>query len=209
MKIALILLFVLLLLILLFGYWHEISGFFRKKEKLSNSRIYEREVLKFFTYRLKAESDYRPGCPWYQVYFFSNSLQQYEEQKSMLTEERDYIISKFLKPFPSLKKTSYEDEKPKISTRQLRVDEIEIHLKFLDRRWPLLNEWLLSNRNWSDIELQEKLIDLEELNELISFQNLEYETEIERVVAMFNKCREDEKWELFEQKMLHQMKDLD
>ena len=78
----------------------------------------------------------------------------------MLTEQRDYINSKFLNTHPGLKKTYFEDEPSEIDPRQLRVDEIEIHLKFMERRWPMLNQWLSSNRNCSDIELQEKLIDL-------------------------------------------------
>ena len=70
MKIALIILLVLLLAAFLIEYRHNIFGFFEKKKQLSNFEIYEREVLKFFNYRLKAESKYRPGCPWYWVYFY-------------------------------------------------------------------------------------------------------------------------------------------
>lgn len=203
MKIALILLFVLLLLIILFEYRHEISGFFRKKEKLSNSQIYEKEVLKFFNYNPNFNSDeYR--LLRYLPHQFSSKPSQFKElyhldsTVELAREESEYLFSKYYNvPFVKVK-VWYKPA-------EIRYNEIMIHLNFWEPRRMLTESWLSKNKEWTNEELQNILIELEELNDMVNFQNLKYKEDFQKYFETKRKFEEDEEWDKFEKKILSEM----
>ncbi len=46
----------------------------------------------------------------------------------------------------------------------------------------------------------------EALNEMVNFQDLKYNEDLRKCIEIKRKFQEDEEWNLFEEKMLHQMK---
>lgn len=205
MKIALIILLVLLLAALLIEYRHQVLNFFRKKEKLSNSEIYEREVLIFFNYkpdRNIVQSHLLKYSPTRfrlkqlrvkQFYHLDNSVQ-------LAKEESEYLFSKY-----------YDDPFSKVKVwrnklAEIMYNEIMIHLNFWEPRRILTESWLSKNKEWTNEELQDKLLALEALNEMVNFQNLKYKEDLKKCIEIKRKFKEDEEWDLFEQKMLYQMK---
>ena len=204
MKIALIILLVLLLAAFLIEYRHNIFGFFEKKKQLSNFEIYEKELLNFFNYKPDLnldQSDLLRHSPirfrsvplgFKEFYHLDNSLQ-------LAKEESEYLFSKYYDvPFVKVR-VWYKPA-------EIIYNEIMIHLNFWEPRRILTESWLSKNKEWTNEELQDKLLALEALNEMVNFQNLKYKEDLQKCIEIKRKFNEDKEWDLFEQKMLHQMK---
>ena len=55
-----------------------------------------------------------------------------------------------------------------------------IHLNFWEPRRMLTESWLSKNKEWTNEELQNILIELEELNDMVNFQNLKYKEDFQK-----------------------------
>ena len=147
MKIALIILLVLLLAAILIEYRNEMSKFFLKKEKLSNSEIYEKEVLKFFNYSTNIQD--RLLLPDISVGFrftsyqwrYDNYEEQYEDEKWWFTQRRDTIYNRFIQPNEGFQRPKELEEL--IDDRQLMVDQYDIHLNFIELRWSQIKKMVV------------------------------------------------------------------
>ena len=205
MKIALILLLVLLLAAILIEYRHQVSNFFRKKEKLSNSEIYEREVLSFFNYKpdrnlVQMNLLRYPPFGFQLVPLRFKEFNHFDNSVQLAKEKSEYLFSRFYDdPFSMVKvwRNKYAE---------ITFNEIMIHLNFWEPRRILTESWMSKNKEWTNEELQDKLLALEALNEMVNFQDLKYNEDLRKCIEIKRKFEEDEEWNLFEEKMLHQMK---
>lgn len=204
MKIALILLLVLLLAAILIEYRHQVSNFFRKKEKLSNSEIYEREVLRFFNFKpdcniVKSRLLKYSPTSFHSKQLFVKQFYHLDNSVQLAKEESEYLFSKYYDvPFVKVR-VWYKPA-------EIIYNEIMIHLNFWEPRRILTESWMSKNKEWTNEELQDKLLALEALNEMVNFQDLKYNEDLRKCIEIKRKFEEDEEWNLFEEKMLHQMK---
>ncbi|MDA9986709.1 hypothetical protein N9E11_01625 [Crocinitomicaceae bacterium] len=204
MKIALILLLVLLLAAILIEYRHNILGFFEKKKQLSNFEIYEKELLIFFNYKPDFNFDQIALLTYSPTQFHSKQLRvkqfyHLDNSVQLAKEESEYLFSKYYDvPFVKVR-VWYKPA-------EIIYNEIMIHLNFWEPRRILTESWLSKNKEWTNEELQDKLLALEELNEMVNLQNLKYKEDLQKCIEIKRKFKEDEEWDLFEQKMLYQMK---
>lgn len=206
MKIALIILLVLLLAALLIEYGHNIFGFFEKKKQLSNFEIYEKELLNFFNYKPDLNLDQSDLLRYSSIQFRSVPLRfkefyHLDNSLQLAKEESEYLFSKY-----------YDDPFSKVKVwrnkhAEIIYNEIMIHLNFWEPRRILTESWMSKNKEWTNEELQDKLLALEALNEMVNFQDLKYNEDLRKCIEIKRKFEEDEEWNLFEEKMLHQMKE--
>ena len=126
-----------------------------------------------------------------QFYHLDNTVQ-------LAKEKSEYLFSKYYDvPFVEVR-VWYKPA-------EITYNEIMIHLNFWEPRRILTESWLSKNKEWTNEELHDKLLALEALNEMVNFQNLKYKEDLQKCIEINRKFKEDEEWDLFEQKMLHQM----